>query len=729
MYTVLNFSHDSNLDIEDIIAKLKGYYPDANFNMLKKAYEFAKEAHKGQKRSSGEDYIIHPINVTMTLIKLKMDMDTIISGLLHDVLEDCGVSEKTLEVEFNSNVAKIVIGLTKISKIKFRSKEESTIENFRKMIVAMSNDIRVIIVKLADRLNNMLTLEYLSVDRQKRIAQETLNIYVPLAGRMGIYSIKDELEECCLKYLHPDIYSRLKEKISNNKKYNDEYIKETIDEIVNKLLEYSVKAVVKGRVKKYYSIYKKMISSRIDFDQVQDILAFRIIVDNITECYKALGIIHSAYKPIPGRFKDYIAISKINGYQSLHTTVIGPKAERIEIQIRTTDMDEVAESGIAAHWKYKEGISTIGSKLDWTQQLLDYTQQLFHGNEFIDFVKESLDVGEIFAFTPKGDVYELTEGATPLDFAFHIHTDVGIHCISAKVNGKIVPLRYRLESGDTVEIITSENQTPSKNWLNIAKTSRARTRIRQWLLKVERGKYLKIGENILDKSLKVLNLSLKKFEKEDYSKEILKKIKVNSFNDLYIKLGSGKISIKNILKHIPSFNSENKDSINKDLDKIIKDSKRITSLARDKANQDNSVLVDGMDNLMLRIGKCCQPIPGDSIIGYITRGRGITVHSSNCSRISQGELERKIDVHWNDKFQFKHAVSIRVVTLDHKGVLSQISEAITGSGINIISATAKSNIDKKGHFLFKIEVEDYSELLKIISKIETLESVISVSRI
>jgi len=727
LYQRLDFSHERDLNIDDLSRRLEAYYPDADFALLKKAYTFAEKAHSGQKRSSGEDYIIHPINVAGTLIKLKLDMDSIVAGLLHDVVEDCGVTPEEIEKEFSHNIAQIVVGLTKISKIKFKTKEESQAENFRKMVVAMAKDLRVIIVKLADRMHNMRTLQYVNEDKQKKIAKETLDIYVPLASRLGINSVKAELEDLCLRFLHPDIYYRLAEKVTMKKSERDNYIKEVIDHIQEKLLEYSLKADVKGRPKHFFSIYKKMIARGVDFEQIQDVLAFRVIVNNITECYKGLGIIHSSMTPIPGRFKDYIAIPKVNNYQSLHTTVIGPKANRIEIQIRTHDMDEVAETGVAAHWKYKEGMASGETRLDWVQELLEFNQNVENNNEFMAAVKSDLDVGGVFVFTPTGDVRELRYGATPLDFAYAVHTEVGNKCVGAKINGKMVPLKYTLKSGDTVEILTSKNQTPSKDWLSMVKSSRAKSKIKQYLLKIERDENKELGKEVLEKAFRVFGTSLKAVQKTGEFAKACEAFSVANEEDLFIQIGSGKYGPKEFINTIPSLKKE--EDADEKIDELDTYTKKVTSTARKKSNKDNAVIVDGMDDLMVRMARCCNPIPGDPIVGYITRGRGITVHTATCDRIDSGDIGRNIEVNWNTEFSFKHPVNIRVITHDKPGILSNISKSITSIGVNIRSALAKSLPDRKGSFIFEIEVKDYSELLKVTGMIEGHEEVISVTRV
>lgn len=728
MYQSLDFSHERDINLDDLKRRVQAYYPDADFDVLEKAYHFAERSHEGQTRSSGEGYFIHPINVAATLIKLRLDMDSIAAGLLHDVVEDCGVTPDEIEKEFSKDVRQIVVGLTKISKIKFKTKEESQAENFRKMVVAMAKDLRVIIVKLADRMHNMRTLQYVNEDKQKKIAQETLDIYVPLASRLGINSVKGELEDLCLRFLHPEIYYRLAEKVAMKKSEREKYINETVGVVQDRLIDYGMKCMVRGRPKHFFSIYKKMMARGVDFEQIQDVLAFRIIVSNITECYKALGIIHSSFTPIPGRFKDYIAIPKVNNYQSLHTTVIGPKAERIEIQIRTDEMDEVAETGVAAHWKYKEGIKSGKRKLDWVEELLEFNQNVENNNEFMNVIKNDLDMGGVFVFTPNGDVRELRYGATPLDFAYAIHTDVGNHCVGAKVNGKMVPLRHTLKSGDTVEVLTSKNQSPSKDWLNIVKSSRAKTKIKQFLLKIERDQNKDMGKDILEKAFRVFGTSLSRSIKNGDVGKVVSELNYTNEEELYIHVGSGKFSAKDIIERIPALKEE-EDKDHQKLEEINSYSQKLTKSVRKKSNRDNAVIVDGMNDVMVRMARCCNPIPGDPIVGYITRGRGITVHHVDCTRVESGELARNVSVEWNSEFNFKHPVNIRVITHDKPGILSQISKVITGISVNIRSAIAKSLPDRKGSFIFEVEVKDYSELLRTISTIESIEEVISVSRV
>jgi GTP diphosphokinase / guanosine-3',5'-bis(diphosphate) 3'-diphosphatase len=723
----IDFSHEPDLTIDEVTRRIEAYLPDAPTATIKKCYEYAAKLHSTQKRSSGEPYIIHPLNVAGTLVKLKMDPDSIMAGILHDVVEDCEVSPEEIEKNFGIAVAQIVVGCTKISKIKFKTKEESQAENFRKMVVAMAQDIRVIIVKLADRMHNMRTLQYVSKEKQMNKAQETLDIYVPLASRLGINSVKAELEDLCLRYLHPDIYYRLAEKISMKRSEREIYITETIQLVKEKMLEYSVTGDVSGRPKHFFSIYKKMNQRGVDFEQIQDLLAFRILVNSITECYKVLGIIHSAFTPVPGRFKDYIAIPKVNNYQSLHTTVIGPKAERIEMQIRTFEMHEIAERGVAAHWKYKEGARQSINNLKWVEELMEFNQNVQSSSEFMDVVKNDLDIGGVFIFTPTGDVKELRYGATPLDFAYAVHTEVGNHCVGAKVNGKMVPLKYRLKSGDTVEVLTSKTQFPSKDWLKICKTSRAITKIKQYLQKVERDQHRKDGEELLDKALRSYQSSLKALEKKSEWAKVFDELHVKNLEELFVQLGSKNLHLKDVLSRLNSIEyKEDLTSPESEDDEAY--SKKLTQSVRKSTSRDNAVIVDGLDDVVVRMGKCCNPIPGDQVVGFITRGRGITVHAVGCHRIQEHEDGRRLRVEWNKNYAFNHPVNIRVLTHDKPGILSRISKTINNNSINIRSAIARSMPDQKGSFVFEIEVKDFSELLKTISAIEAMEEVISVNR-
>ena len=720
-----DYSHERDLSIDELVKRVATYHPEADFALLKKGHEFAAKAHENQKRSSGEDYIIHPINVAATLIKLKMDMDSIVAGLLHDVLEDCNVTVKDIENEFSSSIAQIVVGLTKISKIKIKTVEEIEAENFRKMVVAMAKDLRVLIVKLADRMHNMRTLQYISEEKQKKIARETMDIYVPLAGKLGIQSIKRELEDLCLRFLSSKTYYELAEKIETGKAERNKYIKEVLDVIQDKFISYTLKAHVTGEIRNLFSIYKKMNFENINFEQIQDILSFHIIVGNITECYKALGIIHSAFIPIPGRFKDYIAIPKVNNYQSLHTVVVGPKAERIEIKIRTSEMDQIAEIGVASHWCPEKG-SEFAKKvqLDWVQELLEFNQDVGSNQDFMDVVKNDLNIDEIFVFTPNGDVHELQYEATPLDFAYAVHTEVGNRCVGAKVNGKIVSLKHRLKSGDTIEILTNDNQTPSKNWLDIVKTGRAKTRIKQWLAKVIRENNKRNGRDILEKTLEILSLSMDSFKKQNHLERILKKYRVSNEDDLHILIGMGKITARQIVETMSSESEKGTDEQMKKIDLLS------TNMKKDylkRSRKETSVIVKGMKDASVRRGKCCHPVPGDEIIGFITSGRGVSVHTVWCKKID-GNMKRTVKVHWNPSYKSAYPVHVQIVAYDRPGILSQISKTINNTDVNIIGVVAKSFPDGKGNFIFHLEVANKTELSKAMSSIRELEQVIKINR-
>ena len=722
MYRDISFEHEKNLNLDDLIVRLKAYYSEADFEQLKKAYHFATEAHKGQKRRSGEDYIIHPVNVAAILIKLRMDMESIISGLLHDVVEDCNVSAQTIEKEFGEEVALIVVGLTKISQIKFKNIVDSQAENFRKMIIAMTKDTRVIIVKMADRMHNMKTLQYVSEVKQKKIAKETLDIYVPMAGRLGINSIKTNLEDLCLRFLRPDIHRRMEEKEKNEKSARDTYVRNVVSVIKEKLADYSIKAEVIGKVKHFYSLYRKMMVQDINLDQIQDIFSFRIISDNITECYKILGIMHSGYTPIPGRFKDYIAIPKVNGYQSLHTTVIGPEAERIEIQILTYDMHEIAEMGITSSYKEEE-ITGQHKQFSWLKQILEIDKSIQSNSEFMDTVKGDLDVGEVFVFSPTGDIQKLCYGATPLDFAYAIHTEVGHRCVGAKVNNRITPLRHTLKSGDIVEILTNENQTPSKDWLNIVKSPRSKTKIKQWLVKTEREQKRKAGRDIFEKMLTLLEASLESLERSGELATTLEHFNASNKEEFFLAIGRNKYSIQEIVKTIPSLRSSPllKNST-KQFDEI--------NIYSKKVHKGHPVLVDNIETNKVWLAKCCNPIPGDIICGRMIKNSSVIIHRASCSKNRLPTSHKDIKVEWNPESASKFYVKIKIITEDKPGILSTISKNLSNMKTNIRSVKAQSlSSDQKGEIVFEIEVRNNTELSDIISSLRTIEEITSVFRL
>lgn len=718
--------------LETLCDTISGYYPDAKLDLVRKAYAFAEKAHQGQLRSSGEPYMIHPADVAQTLADLKLDIPSIVTGLLHDTVEDTHATLEEIEREFGKDVSELVDGVTKLSQITFKTSEEKQAENFRKMIIAMSKDIRVILVKLADRLNNMRTLEHLPPHKQKAIAQETIDIYAPISNRLGISWIRIELEDLCLRYLHPDVYYKLAQKVAKSKKERESFIDEVTRTFEEELKEYDIAGTVTGRAKHFHSIFKKMERRKADFEQIHDIIAFRILVDNITECYKALGVIHARYKPVPGRFKDYIAMPKANGYQSLHTTVIGPNGERIEIQIRTHDMHQVAEGGIAAHWKYKEGKFDTRSRenVEWVHRLLEWQKDLSDPNEFLETVKIDLFGEDVFVFTPRGEVKQLSHGATPLDFAYGVHTDVGHHCVGAKVNGKIVPLKHRLKSGDTVEVVTSATQSPSKDWLKIVKSSRAKAKIRAFIKVQERERARTLGEEILDKTLRPYELSIPKIQKTGEVTKLTEAFKLRTLDEVLVAIGYGRIPPDNVIPLLVA-----KEALERKIESAKAEDetflKRVFQSARKRGENRNAITVANLDDVLIRFGRCCNPLPGDSIIGFITRGRGVTVHTATCTKALDNDAERRVDVSWNlaDQPNLKRHVKIRVLSLDEPGLLALMSQTIAAFGVNIASANIRTTKDKKAIALFDVVVGDVSQLQKVTSALEGKKGVIAVERV
>jgi GTP pyrophosphokinase len=719
--------------LDDLFDSIRSYFPDADLDIVRKAHDFAERVHGDQKRHSGEPYMQHPREVTKILTEMRLDIPTICTGLLHDTVEDTHATLDTIESEFGPVVATLVDGVTKLSKITFKTSEEKQAENFRKMIIAMAKDIRVVLVKLADRTHNMRTLEHVQPYKQRQVAQETLDIYAPIANRLGISTIKIELEDLCLKYLHPDIYYKLASQVSRSKKERDQYIEEISANILERLKEYDMTATVTGRSKHFYSIFKKMERRNIDFEQVHDLIAFRIVVDNITECYKALGIIHAAYKPVPGRFKDYIAMPKANKYQSLHTTVISTKGDRIEIQIRTQDMHNVAEMGIAAHWKYKEGRFSGADKeaVEWVDRLLEWHRDLKDPSEFLETVKTDLFEDAVYIFTPRGDVQELPFGSTPLDFAFSIHSDLGIRSVGAKVNGKIVPLRYRLKSGDTVEILTSPTAKPSKDWLKLVKTSKAKARIRAYIKLQERSRALEMGRDMLDRELRLYGEDSKRFlSPQGPLLKFAESKGLKSVDDLLVYVGYGRLSAPSVIN-----NTLPKEVLARRDDRKAQSTEggglltRLLKTATKKNGGTHAIVVGGMDDILVRFGRCCGPIPGDNIVGFVSRGRGVTVHTTVCPKALEMDDERRIAVEWDLRTPMKRPVKIKVLSHDTPGLLATMSQAITGSGVNIVKADVRTTKDKKAICHFDIEVSSTDELTRTIGALEARKGVINVERV
>jgi GTP pyrophosphokinase len=710
--------------LEELISIVSRWNPKADTSAIKKAYEFSLASHKDQKRKSGEPYIQHPLEVARILADLRLDVSSIVTGLLHDTVEDTLATLEVVEKEFGKEVAALVDGVTKISKINFQTTEEKQAENFRKMILAMAKDLRVIVVKLADRLHNMRTLEHLQKEKQVRIAQETLDIYSPLANRLGLNSLKHELEDLSLRYTKPEIYYKLVTQVAKKMKAREEYTLKIKKMVEDSLLEHGYKNTeVTGRQKHFYSIHKKMEKKNLSYDQIHDITGFRITVSTIEQCYGILGTIHSLWTPVPGRFKDYIAIPKANFYQSLHTTVVGPEGEKIEFQIRTKEMHETAERGIAAHWAYKEGVDKSKSKninLDWLNRLVEWNRDLSDPNEFLETVKMDLFTEDIYVFTPRGQVMEFPTGATPLDFAYSVHTDLGHHCVGAKVNNKIVPLKHKLKSGDTIEIISSQNQKPTKDWLKIVKTSRAKSKIRQYIKAEEHQKSIQMGEMILEKELKKENLKLKALIKDGTLKKIAETFSLRSYEDLLSNLGYGKLQLGKVLGKIISKPEikEPKSNLQKIFDEASK-----------KSIERHTVKVKGVEDLLVRFAKCCNPVPGDSVVGFITRGRGISVHSQKCTKIFESDPNRLVDIEWDLSRKSKRKVKVKVVSEDRSGLLADMSSAIKETNANINTAHIGTTKDQKAMCLFSISIEDVNQLREIISKLQAIQGVISVERV
>ncbi len=710
--------------LNDITSQILSYHPKANIDLVEKAYVYSAKAHQGQIRLSGEPYLSHPLEVAYILTKMKMDVTCIAAGFLHDTLEDTEAESDEIRHLFGEETANIVEGVTKISRMQFTSRQQRQAENVRKMILAMSSDIRVILVKLADRLHNMRTLGFQPPEKQRLIAAETEDIYAPLAGRMGIQWIKSSLEDLCLYYLEPKIYEDIKNEIAQTRDKREEFIKDVIELVSKKLEEFNIQATIKGRDKHFYSIYKKMLDQDLTVNQVYDVLAFRVIVSGIKECYEVLGHIHSMWKPVQGRFKDYVSVPKANMYQSLHTTVIGPMGQRMEMQIRTWDMDKVAEDGIAAHWKYKEG--TTENKTDekqfmWLRQLLEWQQNLKDPAEFLETVRMDLFPDEVYVFTPRGDVKAFPRGATPVDFAYSIHSEVGEKCMGARINRRMVPLRYQLRNGQTVEIITSPKQHPSKDWLEFVKTPRAKTKIRQWIRNQERGESIALGKTLLERSLERDRLKLPNIMKNEQILSIAKEFSFHSVEDLIAQIGFGKISPRQVLGRLkPKLG--------------IKDErppglvgKMVGRFKRRKG--DLGIKVKGVSDMLIRFANCCHPLPGEPVIGFITRGRGVTVHQRNCSHILNADPERLVEVSWQASKEDIYLAKIRVTSVERKGVLSDISSILTQKDANIIEAQIKTTVDKKGIALFTIEVEDYNQLQNIMGAIKRIKNVLIVERL
>ncbi|MDF2949082.1 MAG: bifunctional (p)ppGpp synthetase/guanosine-3,5-bis(diphosphate) 3-pyrophosphohydrolase [Sedimentibacter sp.] len=723
--------------LENLINQIESYNPNADISIVAKAYNYAEMAHSNaQTRYSGERYFIHPYNVALILADLHVDVPTIAAGLLHDVVEDTGITYDDIKREFGEEIANMVDGVTKLSKVKYRNKEERQAESLRKMIIAMSKDIRVVIIKLADRLHNIRTLEYMPDEKRNQKAIETIEIYAPIANRLGIASIKWELEDLSLKYLDPEGYEDLVLKVQEKSEKRKDYISQIISTIKEKLDEAGVEGDIKGRPKSLYSIYKKMYFKNKSFEQIYDLIAVRIIVDSIKDCYGALGTVHTLWKPIPGRFKDYIAMPKPNMYQSLHTTVIGPAGEPFEIQIRTLEMHRTAEYGIAAHWKYKEGIdeqTNYEEKLNWLRQMLEWQQETNDPQEFMESLRIDLYADEVFVFTPKGEVVNLPTGSTPIDFAYRVHSAVGNKCVGAKINGRIVPLDTKVKSGDQVEILTSQSSVgPSRDWLKIVASSQAKSKIRKFFKEKDKDFNVEKGKELVEREIKKQGFQVSDLLKDDWVKFVADKYNMFNAGNLYAAVGNGGITENQIVNRLKLLYLEkNKDKI--ELEKIENLEK--TSSIYNKPSQiekhASGVIIKGIDNVKVRFSKCCNPVPGDAIVGYITRGRGVSVHTADCTNIHDlngNENQRFIEVEWDTGKKATFISELQIKALDRNRLLQDITNLYTDAKLNAISLNLRINKEKVAIVDIGFEINETKQIEDLIKKLKKLDGVLEVYR-
>ena len=734
--------HDKEL--QEILDKIKKYAPNTDTTLVEKAYYLAKSAHEGVLRKSGEPYIIHPIAVANILVDMQLDIETISAGLLHDVIEDTDYTYDDIKEMFSKEIADLVDGVTKLGQIKYQSKEETQAENLRKMFLAMAKDIRVILIKLADRLHNMRTLKYMPEEKAKYKAKETLEIYGGIANRLGISKIKWELEDLALRYIDPDGYYDLVDKVSMKRSKREEYINKIVKLLQVKFNEVNIDCEVYGRPKHFYSIYKKMQNKHKTFEEIFDLTAVRIVVDTIKDCYAVLGMVHTLWVPMPGRFKDYIAMPKANMYQSLHTTVIGPEGEPVEIQIRTHEMHNIAEYGIAAHWKYKEGTMSndgkMEEKLKWLRQMMEWEKDVKDPQEFLDSLKEDVFNSQVYVFTPKGDVIELPAESTPIDFAYRVHSKVGNKCVGAKINGRLVPIDYKLQNGEIVEVITSANSSgPSRDWLKIVKTPNARNRIRQFFKKERREENIERGYEILEKEFKRYGIPLKDSSIEKFMEQISKKFNQPSLEDLIATIGYGGITASQVVPKVRDFylkeeKKKERENRQKELENEDLSQFKISDKEYKEKRKKNSsgVIVKGLDNILVRFAKCCNPLPGDEIIGYVTKGRGVAIHRAdcpNCKLDNEVFKQRLIDVEWDNPKKTKFEGEIRIVGTDRKSMLNDIVHTIAMQKLNINGVNARKSKDEITHINLLIEVNDISELTNLMKKLKAIPGVDDVFRV
>ncbi|MCY7509723.1 RelA/SpoT family protein [Bacillus safensis] len=732
-------ANEQVLTAQQVIDKAREYLSAEHIQFIERAYEYAENAHKDQYRKSGEPYIIHPIQVAGILVDLEMDPSTIAGGFLHDVVEDTDVTLQDLKEHFNEEVAMLVDGVTKLGKIKYKSQEEQQAENHRKMFVAMAQDIRVILIKLADRLHNMRTLKHLPQEKQRRISNETLEIFAPLAHRLGISKIKWELEDTALRYLNPQQYYRIVNLMKRKRAEREEYLDEVVNEVKDRVSEVNIKAEFSGRPKHIYSIYRKMVLQNKQFNEIYDLLAVRILVDSIKDCYAVLGIIHTCWKPMPGRFKDYIAMPKPNMYQSLHTTVIGPKGDPLEVQIRTVEMHEIAEYGIAAHWAYKEGKESAESteeavfqkKLSWFREILEFQNESTDAEEFMESLKIDLFSDMVFVFTPKGDVIELPSGSVPIDFSYRIHSEIGNKTIGAKVNGKMVTLDHKLKTGDIIEILTSKHSYgPSQDWVKLAQTSQAKHKIRQFFKKQRREENVEKGRELVEKEIKNLEFDVKDILTAENLQKVADKFNFSNEEDMYAAVGYNGITALQVANRLTE--KERKQRDQEEQEKTVQEVTVEPKTYHGK-KREAGVRVKGIDNLLVRLSKCCNPVPGDSIVGFITKGRGVSVHREDCPNVKTGEAqERLIPVEWEHEQpaqnRKEYNVEIEILGYDRRGLLNEVLQAVNETKTNISSVSGKSDRNKVATIHMAIFIQNINHLHKVVERIKQIKDIYSVRR-
>ena len=723
-------AEDTDAIVEKIIQMVKSYSPNANTDMIDIAYRLAKSAHKNQYRKSGEPYIIHPVQIAYIAAELSMDHIAICAGLLHDVIEDTAYSFDDIAVLFGKSVAEIVDGITKLKKIQYRDHQEQQVENLRKMFFAMSKDIRVVMIKLIDRLHNMRTLAFMPKEKQLYIAKETLDVYAPLAHRLGISKIKSELEDLSLKYLDQVAYEEIADSINRKKAEREAYVSDIIDTLKSRMEENSINCEITGRAKHFYSIFRKMYAQNKTIDEIYDLFAVRIIVNTVAECYAVLGIVHDMYTPLPMRFKDYVAMPKPNMYQSLHTTVVGSDGTPFEIQIRTWDMHKVAQEGIAAHWKYKEGKSgtdAMDKELEWVRSLMETQADIMDADVFMNSLKIDMFSDQVFAFTPQGKVIPLPNGSTCIDFAFTIHTQVGSKMVGAKANGKIVPNTYKLQNGDIIEILTSpQAKGPSRDWLKIVKTSLAKSKINQWLKKERREENIIHGKDMLEKEARRLNVPFSKIFKDEWLTPMYRKYNLNDLDDLYASVGFGGLSAQKVVMRL-------REEFLKEQKKNDPEKTKTTHVSRKKQNN-CGIEVKGIDNCLVRLSRCCNPVPGDEIVGFITKGRGVSVHSASCPNIrpealSEEDKSRFIKVSWaTNNAKGSYIAALKVEAVDSPGMMMSVTTVLAEAKINCVSINARSLKDGNSVMTFGLEISDTEELKHAMDKIRMIPGVTSVER-